>query len=69
MANEQERSSQDVLGLIRSSGLRLSEDEEPELETLIQRFEADRSVLAGIELGELEPAIVFMPLSPGEDSQ
>lgn len=67
MGNGQDHPAQDALDVIRLSGLRLSSDEKDELELLIRRFAADRDLLAGRELGDLEPALVFVPPVLGED--
>jgi hypothetical protein len=51
--------SDNIRGLIRSSGLALSDDEEARLIALYERFAGDRARLAGAPIGEREPATIF----------
>lgn len=67
MGNGQEHPGQDAQDLIRLSGLKLTSDERAELEVLIRRFAADRALLAGVETGDLEPAVLFAPPVSEED--
>jgi hypothetical protein len=51
----------EVDGLIRASGLVLSDGEREALARLYARFARDRAALSRVPLGETEPAVTFNP--------
>lgn len=64
MADERTSPRDDVQLLLRASGLELSGDELARVVTLHERFTAGRMLLAGVMVGETEPATTFQPSRP-----
>jgi hypothetical protein len=59
MTNDADDTLRDTIALIRAGGLALTDEEARQVAVLRARYARDRAALAGADLGQAEPAVIF----------